>query len=479
MEKRTKIVCTLGPASDSLLVLQKMILAGMNVARLNFAHGTHESHLRTIKNLRQLMKKTGKAVTIIQDLEGPKIRTGELPSKGILLKDNSQIVFDTSLTKMNGKVVPIRFSNLHKHLKKGERMFFDDGRMSAVIKSVKDTVITAKVVNGGILLSNKGINLPDSKLVISSLTEKDKADLIFGVKNQVDIVDLSFVNTAQDILDLRFLITEYEKKFKIISEQPIRIIAKIERQQAVKNIKEILQVADGIMIARGDLGVEIPPEKVPLVQKQLIDECLLLAKPVIVATQMLDSMQNNPRPTRAEVSDVANAVVDHADAVMLSGETSTGKYPVETVKMMSSIVKETEASIYDDLEEGKYMRKRKKIDEVVSEMSKMLAEQVGAKLILAASLTGETARLISRHRPELSIVVATSSERVKNQLNLSWGVVPFFLNPCRTIEELIQRSMVYIKKQKLVKKGDEIIIVSGEPVGQAGHVNLLEVREVS
>jgi len=479
MHKRTKIVCTLGPASSSVATLEKMVLAGMNCARLNFAHGTHESHLQIIKNLKIVSKKTGKTITIIQDLEGPKIRVGELPKEGVILKDGSEIKFDTSLTKMNGKIVPIRFTDLHEHLKKGERMFFDDGRMGAVIKKVVGTQITVEVINGGVLQSNKGINLPDSKLAISALSEKDKTDLIFGVKNKVDIVDLSFVNSAQDILDLRFLIEEYEKKFKIKSIQPIRIIAKIERQQAVKNIKEILEVVDGIMIARGDLGVEIPPQKVPLIQKQLIDECLLMAKPVIVATQMLDSMQNNPRPTRAEVSDVANAVVEHTDAVMLSNETSVGRFPVETVQMMASIIMETENSVYDDLENSKYVKKQKKIDEVVSEMSKLLAQKVEAKIILAASITGETARLISRHRPELPIVVATSTERVRNQLNLSWGVESFVLNPCHTIEELVQRSMSFIKKLKLVKKGDKVIVVSGEPVGQAGHVNLLEVREVN
>jgi len=231
------------------------------------------------------------------------------------------------------------------------------------------------------------------------------------------------------------------------------------------------------MVARGDLGTEIPAQNVPLVQKQLVDEALLSAKPVIVATQMLDSMQNHPRPTRAEVSDVANAVIDHTDAVMLSNETSTGSYPVETVQMMSNIIKEAETSIYDDLELSKYMDKNKKVDEVVSELSRFLAEAVNAKLILAASISGETAHLISRYRPELPIVVATSTERVRNQLCLSWGVMPFVLVPCRTIEELIERSLVQLRAKKMVKKGDKIIVAAGEPVGQAGNVNLLEVRE--
>ena len=345
--------------------------------------------------------------------------------------------------------------------------------------------IHTEVINGGVLTSHKGINVPDSKLTVRALTDKDKKDARFAIEQGVDLIALSFARKGSDILDLKYLLEEYEKDLKInpsassgIAFQPIRIIAKIEQQEAVKNIKEILDVADGIMVARGDLGIEIPAEEVPLVQKRLIDEALLYAKPVIVATQMLDSMQNNPRPTRAEVSDVANAVIDHADALMLSNETAVGKYPVETVVMMASIIVETEKSVYDNLTLGKYLKKKKKVDEVVTEMSRLLAEEVGAKMILAASISGETARLISRYRPELPIAVATSTERVKNQLSLSWGVLPFMLQPCKTIEELIERSIVYLKKFQWVERGDKIIVVSGEPVGASGHVNLLEVREV-
>ncbi|MFZ2190235.1 MAG: pyruvate kinase [Candidatus Magasanikiibacteriota bacterium] len=478
MQKRTKIVCTIGPACDSEATLLKMIKAGMNVARLNFSHGIWDWHLATLKKIRKVAKKANEPVAIIQDLQGPKIRVGALPAKGVVLKEGNKICFDTSLSNYKNEIIPIDYRDLHLYIKKGERMMLDDGRMEAKVIKVSGNVITAEVIVGGILTSHKGINLPDSKLAIRALTDKDKKDVLFGVKNQVDMMALSFVSNAQDVFDLRFLIEEYEKKYKIEREQPIKIIVKIERYQAVKNIKEILDATDAVMVARGDLGVEIPPQNVPLVQKQLIDECLLIAKPVIVATQMLDSMQNNPRPTRAEVSDVANAVVDHTDAVMLSNETATGKYPVETVAMMTSIIQETEKSVYDDLEVMQYVKKKKKIDEVVSEMSKLLAEKVGAKLILAASITGETAKLISRHRPELPIVVATDNDRTMRQLNLSWGVRSFILKPCRTIEELIARSMVYVKKEKLAKKGDEIIVVSGEPVGESGHVNLLEIREV-
>ncbi len=478
MQKRTKIVCTIGPACENENTLAKMILAGMNVARLNFSHGIWDWHALALKNIRKACKKTGETVAIMQDLQGPKIRVGLLPQKGINLKNGQVLTFDTALVDYTEEVIPIDYRDLHLQIKKGERLMLDDGRMETKIIRVSGTRIDTEVVVGGLLTSHKGINLPDSKLEIRALTDKDRQDVLFGVKNQVDFMALSFVSSAQDVFDLRFLIEEYEKRLRLEREQPIKIIVKIERHQAVKNIREIIDAADGVMVARGDLGVEIPPQNVPLIQKQLIDECLLAAKPVIVATQMLDSMQNNPRPTRAEVSDVANAVVDHTDAVMLSNETAAGKYPVETVAMMTSIIEETEKSIYDDLEISTYVKKRKKIDEVVSEMSRMLAERVGAQLILAASITGETARLISRHRPELPILVATNNERTMRQLNLSWGVKSFLMVPCRTIEELVTRSLVYVKKNKIAKKGEKLIVVSGEPVGQAGNVNLLEVREV-
>lgn len=477
-KKRTKIICTIGPACESKEVLKKMVEAGMNVARLNFSHGNFDNHEILIKNIRELNKKTGSAIAIMQDLQGPKIRVGLLPEAGIDLKENDLVTFDTSLDKYVKDIIPIDYSDLHKFLKKGERLLLDDGRIETKIIEVAGTKIITKVVVSGHIVSHKGINVPDSKLTVRTLTEKDKADAKFGVAHKVDFIALSFVTSAEDILDLRYLIKQFEKELNIVSEQPIRIIAKIERSEAVKNIKEILAVADGIMVARGDLGIETPAKDVPLIQKKLVDLALDYAKPVIVATQMLDSMQNNPRPTRAEVSDVANAVIDHTDAVMLSNETATGKYPVETVKTMAEIIIGTEKSVYDDLLMHEPKNKNTKVDEVISQFSRSLAEKVGAKAILAASLSGETARLISRYRPELPIVVATATDRVRCQLNLSWGVLPFVLQPCQTIEELVERAVSQLKKLSLVKAGDRLIVVAGEPVGQAGNVNLLEVREV-
>lgn len=478
MKKRTKIICTIGPSCESEEILTNMVHEGMNVARLNFSHGTHENHASLITTIRTVAEKTGEPIAIMQDLQGPKIRVGVLPEEGIELVADSELVFDTAIHEYTGSAVPVDYEELHKHVKAGERLLLNDGKMEVHITAVNGTQIATSVVVGGNLTSHKGINVPDSVMRVSALTDKDKNDVAFGVEHDVDLIALSFVTSAKDILDLRYLIKENEERLGKNPEHPIRIIAKIERHEALEQIKEILGVVDGIMVARGDLGIEMSAEDVPLIQKKLIDLSLSAAKPVIVATQMLDSMQQNPRPTRAEVSDVANAVIDHTDAVMLSNETAVGKYPVETVETMARIIAETEKSAYDDLELKKNKIKHPELDDTISEMSRMLAEKVGAKLILAASLSGETGRLISRYRPELPVVVATSTERVQHQLNLSWGVVPFILEPCRTIEELVERSVAALKKKKMVKAGDEIVVVAGEPVGHAGHVNLLEVRQV-
>lgn len=477
-KKRTKIVCTIGPASESKTILKEMVEAGMNVARLNFSHGTYENHAMLIKNIREVEEATGEPVAIMQDVQGPKIRVGILPKEGIELKVGEKIVFDTSIFDYKSGVLPIDYKDLHKFVKKGEAMLLDDGRLEVRVLEVKGTKISAEVMAGGQLISHKGINVPDSNLEVHALTDKDKEDIKFGVEHGVDLIALSFVTNADDVLDARYLIQQYESELKKKVGQPIRLIAKIERKAALKNIKEIIDAADGIMVARGDLGIEMPAPEVPLIQKKLVDMTLSASKPVIVATQMLDSMQQNMRPTRAEVSDVANAVIDHTDAVMLSNETATGKYPVEVVKTMADIVFGTEESAYDNLRLPSLNGKQQTVEDTICQMARVAAERLDAKIILAASISGETGRLISRYRPELPVVVSTSTDRVRRQLNLSWGVIPFVLEPCRTIEELIGRAFTHLKTLKIVKKGERAIIVSGEPVGQAGQVNLLEVREV-
>ncbi len=477
MFKHTKIVATIGPACQDVDVLEEMVRAGVNVTRLNFSHGSYENHALLIKNIRKVEKITGEPIAIMQDLQGPKIRLGKMPENGVEIKTNSSVVLNTGIKEYKGEDIPVNFANLEKFLKPGERLLIDDGHMEVKIKEIKGTKILCKVVEGGVVRSNKGLNFPESKLEVPAMSEKDKEDLRFGVEMGVDAVALSFVHTAEDVLNLKKLIKKYETELDVKKDFPILVIAKIERHEGVENLDEILEVADGIMVARGDLGLEMAAAEVPLVQKNIVAKANALAKPVIVATQMLDSMQFNRRPTRAEVSDVANAVIDHADAVMLSNETATGKHPVLVVKTMAEIVRATEKSVYDDVDMPDYINSN--VEGAVTELSRNLAEQVNAKLILAASLSGETGRLLSRVRPPLvPILVATHSPRVQRQLNFSWGVMPFVLPTCKSIEELAKSAVEHIKKEKVAKSGEKMVIVAGEPVGQAGKVNLLEVREV-
>ncbi|MBT3419462.1 MAG: pyruvate kinase [Candidatus Magasanikbacteria bacterium] len=480
MEKRTKIVCTLGPASETMETIETMVDSGMNVARLNFSHGTHENHRELIARVKNIRKKTGHPITILQDLQGPKIRVGELSKDGVLVQKDDVVILNTNIDQKENNDIPIDYEDFHTIVKSGERVFIADGAIELVITGVTGTKIETKVVFGGEIHAHKGINIPDSNVQARALTEKDKKDAYFGIQEGVDMMALSFVTTPQDIEDLRVYITKSEKELGITRECPIQIIAKIERKEAVEDIDNILDVADGIMVARGDLGVEVPVEDVPVIQKRLISAALLKAKPVIVATQMLDSMQEHQRPTRAEVSDVANAVIDHADALMLSNETATGKYPIEVVKTMADIIKETEDSEYDNLSLYKTTKDEDldNIESIMTKLSRISAEEMKAKVILTASLSGKTGRRISRYRPELPIVVATGSKEVSQQLNLSWGIVPFVALPCDSLGELIDQSIVYLKENGLVEKKDTIVVIAGEPVGESNHINTLEVREV-
>jgi pyruvate kinase len=477
MNKRTKIVCTIGPASSSEEKIRALIEAGMNVARLNFSHGTHEDHAEVIQRIRTISAELDVPIAILQDLQGPKIRVGVLPKEGVELAAGEQVIFTTGEASIGDKKLPVTYDKLHEDVKAGERILLDDGLLSATVVSVKGKDVICKVIDGGLLTSHKGVNFPETKLTVSAITDKDKDDLRFGVSQKVDWVALSFVRSSKELFDLRYLIKGFqEENGGTAAEYPIRIIAKMEKPDAIKNMEEIIEATDGIMVARGDLGIEMRAEEVPLIQKRLIDACRVAAKPVIVATQMLDSMIRNPRPTRAEVSDIANAVIDHTDAVMLSGETASGKYPIESVEMMARVILQTEASHYDDV-----IPRRdsvaKSTEEAITEVASILARDVKAKLILVASMSGDTARLLSRYRPELPIAAATSDARVQYQMNLSWNVRPFLLPRCSSVEELIDRSIGYLKKKKTIKAGEKIIIVAGEPVGGAG-ANLVEIRDI-
>lgn len=475
--KRTKIVCTIGPASDKKPLIKKMIKAGMNVARFNFSHNVHAYHLKVMNTVRAAAKELGEPVAILQDLQGPRIRLGDLPEAGVNLRNKSTVVLTTA-GAIDGKKIQVTYKKMHEDVKPGERILISDGLIELRIKSVKKNDIICAVINGGKVFSHKGINLPDTNVRVPALSEKDQEDLLFGVKNDVDFVALSFVRTARDVVQLKKLIQADEKKFRIKEKTPIKIIAKIERREAIANIDEIIAVVDGIMVARGDLGIEMPAEEVPLLQKMLIDKCLHAAKPVIVATQMLDSMINNPRPTRAEVSDVANAVIDHADAVMLSGETAGGKFPVEAVAYMAKICENTETSAYDDLVLQEKVNQIEPLNEAVGRVAKSLVEHAKVKFILVASLSGYSGRIVSRYRPEVQIFVACNDSRVQRQLNLSWGVRPFVLPICRSREELLVKAEKFLHKKKMIKRGEEIVVVAGLTMGKSGGANLVEIKKI-
>lgn len=478
MPKRTKIVCTLGPACENIETLEKMVAAGMNVARLNFSHGTHENHAMLIKNIREVSKKTGEPVALLQDLQGPKIRVGKMPDAGVEIVNGTEVVFDTSIKEYVGTAIPLDYEVLHTFMKTGERLLIADGKIETQVTRVEGTKIYATVVAGGFVGSHKGLNVPDTTLAVRAMTEKDKQDALFGVEQGVDFIALSFVRSKEDILELRELIENHAKTLVQKETTPIQIIAKIERPEAVKNIESLLDVVDGIMVARGDLGIEIRAAEVPIVQKQIIKMALKHAKPVIVATQMLDSMEQNIRPTRAEVSDVANAVIDHTDAVMLSNESATGKHPVEAVTIMAQICEEIENSGYDNLDFGESQTDSVVVESVIGEVSRLLAERTAAKLILACSLTGKIGRIISSHRAEFPLLVVTPSTRVQHQLNLSWGVTPFVVAEYATSEEIIDAAIEQIKQVGAVQTGDEIIVVSGTPQ-KPGEINRLEVKNIS
>jgi pyruvate kinase len=475
---KTKIVGTIGPASNTKKTLKALFNAGLNVTRLNFSHGTYEQHRGLIEKIRAAALENEQTVAIMADLQGPRIRVGNIEKKGRMLSVGQKVVL-TAEQKKSSKKIPITYDNLANDVKVGQRILMVDGLISLTVKKISGVDVDCEVTAGGLIETHKGLNLPDTEISLASLTEKDREDVLFAVKNEVDYIAMSFTRSAKDVFDLRFLIKDCEARLKLKPTAPIRIVVKIERKEAIDNIEEIIEATDAVMIARGDLGIELPAEDVPLIQKMIIDKCLVKAKPVIVATQMLDSMIRNPRPTRAEVSDVANAVIDHADALMLSGETASGQYPVESVEYMKKIIEKTESSSYDDMVVKMYAKTIVTTDEAVSRVANILASSVSAKLILAASLSGYTARIISRYRPELPIYVVCDDERTARQLVLSWGVLPVVLPTCKSVEELIERSLSYLKKAKLVGKEDKIIIIAGEPVGKSGNVNLVEIKEIS
>lgn len=459
MKKRTKIVCTVGPASAKSSILVNMMRAGMDVARLNFSHATHKDHKRLLRTIRASARKAKKHVPIIGDLQGPKIRLGDLPEEGVTLKTGETVKFTTASTAYKKGLIPVTYKKLHEDVKKGHRMLIEDGIYELKVTRVTGKTISAKVINGGTVTSHKGMNFPDSTLNMSAFTKKDKEDAVFGVAQGVDWFALSFVTSPKEVLQLKRLIKRETPKGEIQA----RVMVKIEKHEAVKNFAEILDAADGIMIARGDLGVEIPAEDVPVVQKHIIEHCRHSGKPVIVATQMLDSMIRNPRPTRAEVSDVANAVFDHTDAVMLSGESATGKYPVKAVNMMQKIVHEAELSEFDDVP----VTMSDEIEPVAAAAHaiKLLAAEDRIRAVIASHALAPWSEQLLKMHPEIPLILACASDREARQVSVRWGVQTFVMKK-QANKTFEKRAVKHVRKRRLVRKGSMVALVLSDKHGQ-------------
>lgn len=467
---KTKIVCTIGPASSSYEKIEKMIQGGMDVARLNFSHGSHEKHCQVIENIRQASLKTNESVAILQDLGGPKIRIGKIEKEPIFLKKGFSFILTNREVPGDEQGVSVTFPYLPQKVKRGDYIFLADGTLELKVKELTPTDIICRVVRGGKLTSNKGINIPNISMDISSLTEKDYQDILFGIKNKVDFIGLSFTRNAEDVLRAR-------KFLKENGAEDISLIAKIEKKEAVDNLKEIIETSDGIMIARGDLGVEIPLENVPLVQKDIIKRCNFVGKPVITATQMLMSMVNSPRPTRAEVTDVANAILDGTDAIMLSEETAVGNYPVEATETMNKIALRIEKAIdYKKILSERSLSVKPTNSDAISHATCQVALDLKAKAIVTFTLSGSTARMVSRYRPPVPIIAASTQDSTVRKLALSWGVYPFKSDELENTDDMIEKSKKIALKTGLAKSGDKIIITAGIPFKIPGTTNLLKVE---
>lgn len=472
---KTKIVATIGPSSSTVAVLEKMIKAGMRVARLNFSHGEYSGHAALVKNIRLAAKNVGAEVAILQDLQGPRIRVGALPKDGVPVKRGQTVVLvGENIHKQGIKnfiTIPIQYNNLYRDVKKGAVILIEDGTIQLVVSQVKDAAIYCKVKIAGTIKTHKGINVPGFTLSVDVITAKDKQDVEFGQTLGVDYVALSFVKNRNDIVRLKKLIEKAQLKSEKVRSH---VIAKVERQEALDNFEEIIEEVDGIMVARGDLALEVAAETVPLQQKAMIEWCLHKAKPVIVATQMLDSMINNPQPTRAEISDVANAVIDHSDAIMLSGESATGKYPVQAITMMTKIASATEASHYDNFACGPF--------EITHRASAIAVAACGmsdqAKAAIVYSENGDAARLLSRHRPSLPIIALTPHVKVLRQLALSWGVIAVLVSPKATAKTLLTGAIKILKDEKIAMDGDSIVVLGGEPFGKNQQLSSLRMIHI-
>jgi pyruvate kinase len=467
--RRAKIVCTIGPACDSDDQLEQLIQAGMDVARLNFSHGTHAEHKSRYEAIRRASEKCAKPVAILQDLCGPKIRVGTIINSPRIIEDNTEVFLTEDREPISEDHLPIQYEGLVEDVRVGDQILLDDGRVVLMVQSIAEDRVLALVKQGGQIRNKVGVHLPSRRVRLSALTEKDKADLSFGLSLGVDYVALSFVRSADDI--------RLVKEICQVWGQPLPVVAKIETPEAVENINSIAEISDGVMVARGDLGVEFPPERVPVIQKQV----MLTAKehncPVIVATEMLHSMVSSTRPTRAEASDVAHAVYDGTDGVMLSGETATGEHPILACRMMARIVSEAEKSTFYE-PQAKKQTASTGVVEAVARNAVGIAHELGARLIVAFTESGHTARLVSKARPSMPIVAFSPSERTRRKLAMYWGVIPSKIEPTLDIDSLVDLASGHLLARGLASPGDHCVVVFGAPLGVRGSTNSIRVRVV-
>jgi pyruvate kinase len=474
--RRTKILATIGPASHSEEMIHRLLTCGVDAFRLNFSHGKHEDHERVIRTIRDVAMELGRYVPIVGDIQGPKLRIGDVDGVHHL-ESGQTFVISTEARLGNAKEVSTPFTPLPNEVGIGQRILINDGLVELVVTSVDETHVTTRVIHGGPISSKKGMNFPDSELTIPAITDKDRKDVKFAVEQGLDYIAASFIRRKSDILDLRELLHE-------AGGDDIHVIAKLEKPQAIDNLDEILEVSDGVMVARGDLGVELPPEAVPIIQKKILARASRFGRFAITATQMLESMTSNSRPTRAEASDVANAIFDGSDAVMLSAETASGRYPVEAVQMMARIVFAAEANrqhVSHEWEREPF-RKNSETDEFTDALAgaaNYAAEQLEAKYLVVFTQTGFAARLMSKFRPDVPIIALTPSSWVARRMNLLWGVQPFVLREAGEFhEQIVDRVDEYLLAKDIVRPGDRLVILMGSPIYQRAKTNLLRVHRV-
>ncbi|MBP8763284.1 MAG: pyruvate kinase [Acetoanaerobium sp.] len=471
--KKTKIVCTIGPASESIDTLKELIKSGLNVCRLNFSHGNYEEHGKRIDNIKAARNEMKLPIAILLDTKGPEIRTGKFSSPEVNLVEGQNFIITMEDVLGDETKCTVSYKELVNDVKPGNQILIDDGLVGLAVKEIKGQEILCIVQNAGTIKDNKGVNVPNVKINLPAITPKDKKDIEFGIEQGIDFIAASFVRKASDVLAIREILEEN-------NATNIQIISKIENQEGVDNIDEILEVSDGLMVARGDLGVEIPTEDIPIVQKELIKKCNILGKPVITATQMLDSMIRNPRPTRAEVTDVANAIFDGTDAIMLSGETAAGKYPLESVKTMASIAIRAEQTLdYEELLKTKVKLRQLNITNAISHATCTTAIDLKASAIITATASGYTARMVSSYRPSAPIIAATNSEMVMRQMGLVWGVYPLLAEKGLSTDDVFEKSVQSALDMDYISSGDLVVITAGVPVGIAGTTNLINVHIAS